>query len=653
MISRIGGYLGLDRAGVALALQLALAAWLAFAIASVLHVQNAYWAAMPVWVVAQSQRGLLLERGFFRLLGTLAGAAVGFGLMHLAVDPYVCLALLAVWIGITAGLTHVIRGVLAYGVMMSGMTAVIVVLPSVWMIHDAQEVAIARVVCTVIGVVVVTLVTGVFTPASPRRALYERVRTLSGDAIAYVARLLADGINEPDDAMERRIVRELSKAEDSARMVSAGSLEGYRRLQHVDALVVAALSVLAAGLAMRTRLQEQGAIGIDLISRLDEIARYLRLASTDGSNVAQLILPVDTGNNTYNRLARAVNQLLEAAEVLRSSGVQEDRPVSSGGMALAPYREWSLALNTALASSLACFGASAIGLWSGWHAAELAVMGVCIFSLVLGTMPTPQNVAPSLLKGIIVGSVVATLYRFWVQPYIDTTPELVLSIAPFLLIGGFARCSRRTAMPALDANMSFLLASQAVLPAVTDSADIWGGAMALIGAAVVVAGSFILMPRLPERQALKTADAVRRDVQRLVLRPPSSSGEDWRAQAARQILRLNLHLERSRELHEPLPVGMMAMLNLGYGIVDLHELARSPNIDSEVKAKVAAALGLLAKCVGRTEHSAEQLRIMAATSGDPVLSELLDDIAAALKESSALLNFGISKKKSVNTHADI
>ena len=76
-----------DGAATRRALLLALAALLSFAAASLLHVHNAYWAAMPVWVIAQPARGVLLERAVFRIVGTLAGAAVGFLLIHAPPDP--------------------------------------------------------------------------------------------------------------------------------------------------------------------------------------------------------------------------------------------------------------------------------------------------------------------------------------------------------------------------------------------------------------------------------------------------------------------------------------------------------------------------------------------------------------------------------------
>jgi uncharacterized membrane protein YccC len=48
MTTQLALLLGLDRAALAHGLRLAFAAWLAYAIASILQVGNAYWAAMPI-----------------------------------------------------------------------------------------------------------------------------------------------------------------------------------------------------------------------------------------------------------------------------------------------------------------------------------------------------------------------------------------------------------------------------------------------------------------------------------------------------------------------------------------------------------------------------------------------------------------------------
>ena len=65
----------------------------AFAAASLLHVHNAYWAAMPVWVLSQPARGILLERALFRIVGTVIGAAVG-SLVLAGTEPREATALL-------------------------------------------------------------------------------------------------------------------------------------------------------------------------------------------------------------------------------------------------------------------------------------------------------------------------------------------------------------------------------------------------------------------------------------------------------------------------------------------------------------------------------------------------------------------------------
>ena len=164
----IGDRLGLDRNAVGYALLLFTAAMLAFAIASVLHVQNAYWAAMPVWVVAQAQRGLLFERALFRLAGTVLGAAAGFGILWVASQPFPALVLLALWVALNSGLTRILRGAHGYGALMAGITAAVVVLPSLLEPGHSLAIAMARVECTLIGVIVVTLVTGAATPEAPR-----------------------------------------------------------------------------------------------------------------------------------------------------------------------------------------------------------------------------------------------------------------------------------------------------------------------------------------------------------------------------------------------------------------------------------------------------------------------------------------------------
>ena len=63
---------------------------------------------------------------------------------------------------------------------------------------------------------------------------------------------------------------------------------------------------------------------------------------------------------------------------------------------------------------------------------------------------------------VVVGGVLlAALYRLALQPGLASTSALLWSMVPFLLLGGFLRAHPRTAVAGVDANMCFLLASQA------------------------------------------------------------------------------------------------------------------------------------------------------------------------------------------------
>lgn len=73
MTAQTGAFIQLNRAGIKKAMLLALSAWLAFILAVILKVDNPYWAAMSVWVIAQSTRGVLVERAIYRVIGTLIG----------------------------------------------------------------------------------------------------------------------------------------------------------------------------------------------------------------------------------------------------------------------------------------------------------------------------------------------------------------------------------------------------------------------------------------------------------------------------------------------------------------------------------------------------------------------------------------------------
>lgn len=614
MLAAFTRWLGLDEAAAAQAARLALAAWLAFSIAALLHVQNAYWAAMPIWVVAQPSRGLLLERALYRLCGTLLGALVGFAV--LAHDsPTLQLVLLAAVIALFAGTTHLLRGAKAYAALMAGMTAAVVVIPSALSPQDSWALALARVECTLIGVLAVTLVLWLFTPKVRRSDFYQRARQLAADTVDFAAQTLSAG-SEP--ATELRLLKALSEMDAEARPVSAGSLRGYRHLRHVEQLLLASINLMAAAQAMSSRLRPDAQATAALASHLQQVAARLR-------SDEPAILPTPVHNLPPRRLARleqALDQLCRAAAQLAPGAAP--LPAGTQKVALAADRNWPLALRTATTTGAAALACAALTQAFSTHATELAILGVCIFSMLLGSMAQPQKHAPHMLLGVLAGVLGATLYRFIVQPHLDGMLELILTLLPFLLVGGILRASRRFAVAAIDANMCFLLASQAGMPAASSGEILSSSAALLLGAGLVGTG-FLLFPRTAQRALRLTTRAVLRDIRALLRDTQPLDRERWLALAGRRVLRLMAHTPTAT----PPPAGLLMLLNLGQSIIDLHQLGQLP----EHRPIYEEAMARLADFERQPRATAEFLLHLAQDSSDRWLSVTLQTLAYALLDS--------------------
>ncbi|MDR3412024.1 MAG: FUSC family protein [Formivibrio sp.] len=628
--SSLRTFLGLDWVIARKALSLALAAWLSFVIAALLHVHNAYWAAMPVWVLTQPSRGLVLERSVFRIIGTVIGAAVGFALVNLPVPPYAQLVLLATWIALNAGLTHVLRGVTSYGALLAGMTAAVVVIPSLLAPSMTMELALARVDCTLIGVIVSAVVLAILTPESSLTDFYAQIRTVSAEAVAYAARILREGKSAVHGKEERRILGLISQLESSARLNAAGSVEGYRRLSEVDLLVVGSLSTMAAAQALHDVDYQ---CDTALHATLARIADHLRTAWN--SPMPESERHIETLNDArLMHLDSAIGQILDADIALSHPESVQPRSSKPRLAWLAPHREWPLAWRTAAMAGIASFLASALGLWLKWPPAELAALGVCIFVMVLGSMPLPQLIAPKLLTGVIVGVVFGIIYRLAVQPYLTTTSGLVLTIIPFLLLGGFARANPRVGAAGVDANMCFLLASQAGMPAIADIAQIFTGSMALTVAAGIMASAFILFPRRMRQQAEDAADVIRRDLRRIIESDSDNDPADWRARGTRQILRLTLHLGRAKELGERWPKGLLAVLTLGQAMIDLQQQG--------MPEAVKVLLGGLLQQKMSPQQTAQALHALALAIDEGPIKPMIQQLANTLVLATEPLTLGLA-----------
>ncbi|NVO25175.1 FUSC family protein [Donghicola mangrovi] len=184
-----------DRSTALRASILFLAAALSLGIAYGMGVQSPFWAAMPVWVVAQPFRQDLVIRAILRLVGTVVGGALAWLVLTELHDPLLQALAIGALIGAGTFVSFWIGTVHSYGSLMAAITVGVVALPALDHPVNSEAYAVERLVCTLIGVTLVTALTFAFTPKReqpvPIRIDHGLSRGIRRGAFAAVAGVIA------------------------------------------------------------------------------------------------------------------------------------------------------------------------------------------------------------------------------------------------------------------------------------------------------------------------------------------------------------------------------------------------------------------------------------------------------------------------------
>src|SRR5712692_3559226 len=128
---------------------------LALLVAFAFNLDQPQWALLTVFIVAQPQSGLVLAKSFYRIIGTLLGAAVALLFVALfAQERVLFLGALALWIGLCTFGSQYARNFAAYSFVLSGYTVAIVGIPGALDANNAFYIATGRVTEISLGIMV-------------------------------------------------------------------------------------------------------------------------------------------------------------------------------------------------------------------------------------------------------------------------------------------------------------------------------------------------------------------------------------------------------------------------------------------------------------------------------------------------------------------
>ena len=181
------------------------AALVALFISFWLGLDEPYWALLTVFIVAQPDSGLVLAKGFYRLLGTAAGIVVTTALVF-ACAQYgeLFIASLAVWVGVCSFAARGTRNYASYGFQLAGYTAAIVGLPAALNTSGAYTLIVARSTEITLGIVCAGLVSRLIFPVH----LAPKLMALAGQLFHRVDRFAQIAIDPAADQKQLASERE-------------------------------------------------------------------------------------------------------------------------------------------------------------------------------------------------------------------------------------------------------------------------------------------------------------------------------------------------------------------------------------------------------------------------------------------------------------
>ena len=445
------------------------AALIALLVAFTFNLDEPYWALLTVFIVSQPlESGAVLAKSFYRIIGTLLGAAMSLLLVSLfAQERVLFLGALALWLGVCACGSQYARNFAAYSFVLSGYTAAIVGIPGALDPNNAFYIATGRITEICLGIIVAATMHHIVLPSSLTRPLRQAIDD-ARQLLADYAIALCEGAHTAP--IRAKLFSQMMAVEN---LLASGIFESREIRERSDtfrALNIALIEVLSVGRQLREALSGVGRIGPATEARVEHAVAEGAAAIKSWKTAAIDAAEFDLG------LARARAQLPPVQPLGEGRCVPDDETIRQiviiVGLrdffsALAAYAEAyeSLASSekpaarrirfsrfndpvgafwTGVRAALAVFFVSAFWILVDWpHGSTAAVLGALATARLATMAPAvPIAAAGTMIFGL--SWIPAFIVVDVLLPFADGFSMFALVVAPILFFYAFLMAHKRT-----------------------------------------------------------------------------------------------------------------------------------------------------------------------------------------------------------------
>ncbi|WP_217568526.1 FUSC family protein [Mesorhizobium sp. GbtcB19] len=598
------------------ALRTVSAGLIALLVAYALKLDHPQWAMMTVFIVAQPVAGMVLAKGFYRLIGTLAGglAAVGITLVF-CTNPWLLVTILALWIGVCTLVSSLLRNPEAYGAALAGYTAMIIALPALGQPHIVVDLAIARCAEIVLGIVCAGVTSRLILPKLAADAIISRLKRSILDLAEYASGAFSGGDPANLAALQRKLI---SDAQTLAEMRTYARLEApsfATRAHPVRRTIGQLLWALSAARALHSHRAPKNAALIpmrrDLKNFVGELAATPGALDDTGPWVARLDaiagkarempeLPDATGPNatgedkvgTITRLtiagdfAEALKQVMRGLDALRSPVSRKSS--ERGQPALVVHRDYQAAWRNAVRAALATLLVAIFWLTTKWSEAAGTVILVAVVSSLFAARPDPVQSAWGFFTGTLIALPFAFLVGQVALPALPGFGWFTLFVVPILVPAALGMANPRHVGVATAFAINFLAFLSPHQQMIYDPGPFFAGSASILVGILIAIGVFIVvLPADPWVTVERISQAMREDLARLCLHERIPRRSAFESLAYDRINQLMPQVQQTGRKGDPILGGSIAAVTVGLEVLRL----RHAQLNSAVPHETVESIG--------------------------------------------------------------
>lgn len=408
-------------------LAMCLALWVAF----VLELDEPYWALTSAAVVSFPTIGGVISKSIGRIFGSLIGAAASVAIAgHCLNDPWLFTLFIAAWIGLCTYISNHYQNNVSYAFALAGYTAAIIAFGTVNVTDTQQifDIAQARVCEVITGILCGGLMMMILPSTSDGEALLTSLRRMQLRLLEHAAMLWQPEITAQMRTSHEGVIGQILTM-NLLRIQAFWSHYRLRRQNNLlNYLLHQQLRITSVISSLRRMLLNWPDRPANLMPVMTQLLDELRDPATDKYRLARLLQqitphdPADYRHRAfwlrlrhfcwlYLRCNRWLQRLQSATAV---SDLQPPR-VTPLARHTDSYEAAYNGLRTFLCIVIGC----AYWINTQWDAGSAALTLTAISCVLYSSTPSPINSVSTLLKAVLLLSVVCFVVKFGLMIQID------------------------------------------------------------------------------------------------------------------------------------------------------------------------------------------------------------------------------------------